>query len=679
MEWLNPIENLDAEKYVSDLLDRMEKVNADTITYVIDNGGYLLYNGKTAPKDSHIGDHDLIGMLVEEAHERGLKFVASFLGQQGRTYLSNRYPHWSQLDNCGNPKRWYNFTMLCPNSPFGAYYVECIKEVISLYEVDGVYIEGIYFRPGYCYCDHCREAFRRRYDRDMPENNAENDSRVLQFRQDSITDFYRRTREVVDEVSPETVLIGTIYTLFEDIKDSDIKTFSKYVDVVAVEGQWGYYNADRPLREIGLGNLMLKAEGKKPVLNTQFIDKNVDYDYAPITEAHLKVAFMETLSQGAIVQVHTQNAFEEDERLMPALGALFNDSEKLRPYLTDATPLKWAAILDWASPTEKEDYFSDALKGFYLTLTEYHIPVNVVTPEDIELGALEDYAVLILPDARKLSRKTVDRIEAYARSGGGVVMTHQTDWEDDGGDGRLMTLLGVEKRHDTVDHLLEHMTIGQPECDKFLPHTYYRIDSDDGVWKNLNNKRLSFRGSYVPLDLKEGMTPLAHILDFDHTRRHEDHALMGGYAGEPIHPMIVTGQLDKGRMLYIAAALDAMCYRFGCKDNMEVLLDAVLWAARDAPPLKADCPPSVEIVTHLKPDRLLILLLNQSTNQLKPYPVVRYVLPVHNVQLALEIGDKIPASVETVTGAPAQWRKENDRLFLSVEELQEYEGIMIDF
>ena len=45
--------------------------------------------------------------------------------------------------------------------------------------------------------------------------------------------------KVVDEVSPNTIITGAPYTLYEGMKDANIKTLSKYVDVIAMEGLMG--------------------------------------------------------------------------------------------------------------------------------------------------------------------------------------------------------------------------------------------------------------------------------------------------------------------------------------------------------------------------------------------------------------------------------------------------------
>ncbi|MEK6646744.1 MAG: beta-galactosidase trimerization domain-containing protein, partial [Candidatus Firestonebacteria bacterium] len=383
------------------------------------------------------------------------------------------------------------------------------------------------------------------------------------------------------------------------------------------------------------------------------------------------------MSQGAIVQVHVQTAFEEDESLMPTLKELFVDIEKLNPYVADSESLKYAAILDWSSPEDNEDYFSDALKGFYFTLSEYHIPTDIVIPEDIEGGCLRNYSVLILPNAKRLSSKVLDCIEEYAKNGGGLVMTYKTGWEDK--ENKLMKLLGVQNRLGVINNLEKNLTVGRPEGDKFLPHTYYKIYSKEKIWEKFNKKLLSFRGGYVHLETEKGVSSMAQILGFDDSRRHRDHLLMCGYPGSEINPMIVTKKIGKGKMLYITAELDAICHKFGCKDNMEVLVNSVSSVSGNDVPLKTNLPGSVEVVTHIKEKSIAILLLNQTTNQLKPYPVVRYVVPINKVEIGIKTGNKIPKEVKLLKNSNISFKKQNDWLHIALEKLDEYESIMINF
>lgn len=141
LEWLNPEVEIDIDKYVTGIVKRGKEVNADAIAFVIECGDCLLYPGKLAPLDRHIKEKDLIGTLEKEVHKNNLRFIAAFFGLQGRTWLSKEHPDWAQRDKRGEAREWYNFILLCPNSPFGDYYPELVEEVLSKYEVDGIYVD----------------------------------------------------------------------------------------------------------------------------------------------------------------------------------------------------------------------------------------------------------------------------------------------------------------------------------------------------------------------------------------------------------------------------------------------------------------------------------------------------------------------------------------------------------
>jgi beta-galactosidase GanA len=66
-------------------------------------------------------------------------------------------------------------------------------------------------------------------------------------------------------------------------------------------------------------------------------------------------------------------------------------------------------------------FYTDSVLGAYRLLWEEKIPVGFVTPDDILLGRLKDYAVLVMPFAYMLSEAVGAKISDFARGGGVVV------------------------------------------------------------------------------------------------------------------------------------------------------------------------------------------------------------------------------------------------------------------
>jgi hypothetical protein len=554
---------------------------------------------------------------------------------------------------------------MCPTSPYRRYYAEYVREVVSRYPVDYIYAEGVYIRQGFCYCPHCRAQFEATYGRDLAAE-APDSLDFRRFRQDSVDAFHEGIKRAVDETSPQTVVVGCAYPLW--MRTTDVTTFREHMDMVARENQWGHHPDVLP-QEAGLRMLILKAEARKPLLGTWWPARNVDLDYAARSPAHARLNFMETLAYGAAVQPHLQTLFEVDQTGMPILTELFGCVERARPYLLEARIMPYAAILDWAGSADSENCFGDALKGAYLALIEHHVPFDIVTVEDVLDGRLEEFRVMVLPEALRLSRATMDRIAAFVQAGGGLVFTGRSGWWDE-----------TRTRH-VPNPLLElagaeYMSTGS-SIDPTRYPVYYRMAEGASPWTDLAGRLLSFRGDYVVTRPTGGASVAACIEDVDYSRFHKEHMIEGAYPGAAIAPMILTRQVGGGRVVFIAASLAASARQIGDREAGQVLARAAVWAAGTEPPVRVDAPPSVEAITHVGPGKLAIFLINQSTNQVTPSSVIRYVVPVSDVEVAVKTGSA-PSQVTAITGQAADWSYDHGWLHVRLDRLNEYEVLLVD-
>ena len=666
LEELNPRDDLDLPVYVAGIVERALAFNADTVVFMADEGGYPNYPSRLTPTSDHLHGQDLLGLVAEKAHEAGLRFGAGFLGMHCNNYVRDAHPEWLQRDKDGQPAPFYTGFLVCPTSPYRRYYAyEYVREVVSRNPVDYIYAEGVYIRPGFCYCDHCRAQFKAMYGRDLAEEPL-NSVAFRRFRQDSVTRFHELIRRAVDEASPQTVVVGCGYPAW--MRTTDVTTFRDHMDMVARENQWGHSPGILP-QEAGLRILLLKAEAKKPVLGTWFAAHQVDQNYAPRSPAHARLTFMETLAHGATVQPHIQTLFEVDQTLMPVLAELFECVKRVRPYLMSSRLLPYAAILDWAGSEDVEHYFGDALKGVYRALIEHHVPLDVVTVEDVMDGRLSDYRVLILPEALKLSDAVVNQIIEYVEGGGGLVFTCRSGWEDDQegtrGPNALLKLAGA--RFGGMAGSIDP---------KALP-IYYRVVETAEPWTDLAGRLMAFQGEYVEVSPVADAHVVARIEDMDYSRMHKDHMTEGAYPGAPIGPMVLSRKAGAGRVVYIAGSLATSARQIGDREALDVLARATLWAAGHEPPVITDCPPSVEVVTHSGPGGMAMFLINETTNQIDRLSIIRYVVPVHDVKIRLKVPSQ-PAAVATLKGNEADWSYEDGWLSVRLDRVEEYEVVLID-
>ncbi len=370
LEWINPWMSLDAPRYVDDLLDTMRETGSNALVYCYDSGGRPVYESSLAPKDSHVGQHDLMRLLRDGTRTRGQRLLVGFLGMNN-DYVADTHPGWRRRNRDGSPVEW-NFRLVCPNSPYADWLARIAGEVVGKYDLDGVYMEGIAGRR--CFCSYCQERFRREYGREIPtctEDELLADEQFTRFRHENTARVYRRVRAAVEKARPGTVLVGVGW--FPDAVN--LRELARYVDAVSMERQWGYTAGwtalEIPLRELGLHTQIVRAETRRPVYSSMFIDKHVDQDYSPRSPDHIRLNFMSILHKGATVQLHIQNEFEIDRTTLPVVRELYAAELAMRPYLVDAQIVAQAALLHWAGPLDLGPRLASAHPGANLA-GEFH-------------------------------------------------------------------------------------------------------------------------------------------------------------------------------------------------------------------------------------------------------------------------------------------------------------------
>jgi hypothetical protein len=644
LEELNPRDDLDLVPYVRDMVARAKTVKADPLVMLADDGGYPLYPSKLAPINCHVHGQDLLGMIEQECRQQGLRFGLGFVGTHTNNYIDATHPDWAMRDSSGKTYPFYEGHLICLNSPYREYYADLIREALARYPVDYTYVEGIYVRPQGCYCPTCRDKFKAAHGKDLDQ--ASTDER-LRFWSDGLAAFIAAVKAAVDAVSPETAVIGTSYYEQWGLIACDLETFSKYTDMVGLENQWGFDHS-RSLHTAGLDMLRLKARARKPIVGTWWASENVDLNYHQRSPAHARLTFMQTLAYGAAVQPHIQSVFGFETCLMPVLTELFSCVERVRNYLLDADPLPYIAVLDGPGAT-----------AYCNALLELHLPFDLITAEQANQKRLGAYRAVIVGDGGGLREQGLAELAAYVKVGGGLMCAGQV------GEG-LAGLAGV-----SLDGQIDSGRSGLP--------FYYRFDSDASMWRDLHGRLLSFRHACAKVTPAADCRVEARIIGLDLGRLDKEHMTIKPYPGPPLGPMAVTRNVGAGRVLYLAGDLASIAApgNVADADVLVVLAQAALWTAGGQPPVTTNAPPSVELVTYVKRHRLAIFVMNETTNQFENTGVIRYVVPLRDVEIRVRT-DAPVRSVTAVTGQPAPYEVRDQWLTVRLPKINEYEILMVD-
>jgi hypothetical protein len=677
LEWLHPARDLDPERWVEQVVARAASLNVNALAFDIYHGGYAIFNGAVAPKDRHVGEADVLSLLDRAVHERRMYLVAMNMGQHCAPYTAEEYPTWRRRDADGSPVKDVTSYSMCLNTPYADFLLQEFAGLLPRYRIDGIYIEGLYGQNwgNHCYCEYCCAEFERINGYPIPRDKETRtrDPRYAKFRADTITDFVRRLRNVINETSPQTVFMPSP-SLFEGCY-TDFAAWGEYADAVSLERQWGYERFTDKLFEQGMSMQVIRAESGRHPMGTTWLGWNVDQDYSPCTPEHYRLNFMEILLYGATPQLHAQTIFEVDQSEMKTVREMFDLVEKVRPTLLDAELVPYAAlVVDWS-----DFNVSEHAKGFYQALIEHHVPFQVISKRDLRPDKLSRYKVLALPNVERLSDEELEAIRAFHGQGGGVVFTYRTGCVRPDGSLRpafpLADIAGIKGPFGIVTN-----PVG-PGIE-LLPHTYWRVSAEHAIGAGKAGRLQSFKGSWAEVEATTGQV-IAEALDFDYSKMHRHHPVFGWYPGRPIAPLIVAQEghgSGAGRVVCLAGEFDRATFHACLPGTLDTLAQAVIWAAGCRPPVEADCSPNVEMATHYSPSRkaYTLLMVNKATNDISPGWVVRHVETLRDITITLPgIGPAVK-NVRSLIGSNVTWKAAGDDCVVTLERLREYDAVVVE-
>ena len=180
--------------------------------------GLCLYPTKVGQMHAALKGRDFFGEIVAQCRRRGLNVVAYF-SLMTDNWAYQTHPDWRFLWEDGydrtleapTPGASYPENIpageVCPNSPYRDYAIACIKEIVTNYDIDGMFFDQIFW-PGVCYCPYCTARFWREYKREPPRIVDWDDPTWRQFqkmREQSLLDLALAITRTIKQLRPITV------------------------------------------------------------------------------------------------------------------------------------------------------------------------------------------------------------------------------------------------------------------------------------------------------------------------------------------------------------------------------------------------------------------------------------------------------------------------------------------
>lgn len=715
-QWITFERFIDPEAYAKAEIERAVQLGAGTYLYYVQAGGRTIYDSRLAERAEEL-QGDLMKAFVDEAHRRDIRFVAAWLATIPSCSVEVReHPDWIRVKLDGSR----NDVTLCYNTPYRDFLFNQVEEVLSGYEVDGIYFDQV---PVGCFCHYCRTNYESRYVEPfptLPEGAEYRSGPAVYIRPGEareygiprttarkLNDFVvamrgswvKRIRHVIDTTRPDCKFIAN------RIEIVDAADFADDIDAFLPESGLAFsYRPLTPFR-ISVERQLSGVYAKRPVWEV------VKYDKMGVRSGSLdrfNVLLAEAVSHGHVPVMRDQDtlALRTDRyrekafaiaRTMNAAGAALRSI----PDMAYAAVLHSRSTFDFSMQSGNESFY-----GIIEFLKERALPYRIVSEADVQADEIRA-GLLILADCCCLEDDTVTAVERFAEHGGSVLATGRAgELRPDGSrrkPDRLAALCGVE-RVTWIENIkpypvpmLEEIPIPALHNSNYA---FVRIAEDaHPVTAGLEGGLTDFNRGYVECAAGDARV-IAWICDFDQRHINSKHFNRRiPFPGKPRTPFLTVKEGattpgpeaaesaaagGAGRIAYVAAPVCKRAVREGAEELQELLYAVVRWCGGPFVVESLDLPPSVKLTARGTLGRQdagnaetggesLAVMLH--TNELVDIRRVGY----RNARIAVKTDGRRPSSCTVLVGSEPSYELDGERLIVTVPEIEPVAAFVLSF
>ena len=564
---------------------------------------------------------DFLGDICREARAADISIVA-YYSSAIDTAQADRHPDWRFIDADGRASQAYGYTWVCLNSPYGAFALDQIGEILAGYDVQCIWLDILALgRPRQdCLCPHCQRAYTEKHGGDL--RAIVGTPAMGRWKIDCLEEHLSAIRDLRDRHRPAALIsFNGAGPGFRRHPEAGLegKRLLKYVDFCSDEGHYPARESSysRYLRRLGKPFEILAGNG----VGSEW----VNFSFKPSSLLTLEAAIVCAQGGKFGTGISVLAGGEMPQGEVSTIGETVTWLEERRPYFTGQEILTDVAILcqpyRWGqrqapyrpaeapppapNPEGRARRFQplppNALSGgLEVALVEDHWQIDLIDEDQPFAGVAGPYRLLVLPNESVITADLADRVRAYVAAGGNLLVEGHASLLDEEDRPRpdflLADVLGINfdgyvEAWDAAYIYLDDpaLAIGMPEAPVLADGPALRIRP-------------------------HGAEVLARLgLPVGGLRTPERH--MGGRLNPPgastAHPAITLNRYGQGTAMYIAAGIGGYIAE---RRNMDP------WAKRlvgnmakrlvAAPLLITDAPAGIELLVARQGDHNLLYLFN---------------------------------------------------------------------
>jgi len=592
------VKNFDARR----LVEVSKELGGDTLRF--QPVGYrATYPSKVFPTFPEMGSRDLIDEVSGECRRVGLHLYCYCMlagGLDADVINDPRYAPFVLRDVDGNPPRittGYGNGRMVVMCGTGDPYREMVRKQaheLCKHDIDGVYYDAPSGYRGVCFCDSCREGFKKatgidaevlRNVRDLADIPQDTDMKALSA-------WYDWANGIVEEdlVDLRAIIHGSGKFMLchngATWRPGSFHPQYRYSDGFMVEYSEEFYQ--RLLRAL-MGSAMARPTRK--LAQTYMGSYDVSANLHPLHNRPW-CAHILNLEDGDEIRMEgfadlaggNMPLYGVVNRLLYGLGEgstepvkeVFSLALRAEPVLKDSVPVPWAAIVPTADCLEmfrarRQSWNLMMSEGMALVMLDERFSFDVVPNLELTPELLASQKVIALCGASAITDADAQLLGDWVKNGGGLLATYDSGLYKENGElrqdgGALRDILGVEMTADASDG---------------HANSFYRITRMHPALGDYREGELVMGDAML---MRVPVRPEATVLA----------ECVNAATDQVLGPAIVANQYGRGRAIYVGGSLEANYVSSRVVSLRRMLASMLRFLAQDASaPFSLEAPRGV--------------------------------------------------------------------------------------